>query len=148
MILDFILLNNQINTDKMYQNHQNKVDFVFTIDCYPRLMRLKLFLSVEIEVGDWLTVLIVTFKCPPWIIAPLNRRVAGTTGLFINFSSALLSLSVITDVRGAFAAASAAVEVECNISDIFFLLLLRSLAVIIYALNVSSTNKILIFVVQ
>ena len=76
-------------------------------------MRLKLFLAVETEVGDWLTVLIVTLKCPPWITALLNRPVAGTVGLFINDNVlALLSLSVITDVRGAFAAASAEVEVE------------------------------------
>ena len=71
-------------------------------------MRLKLFLAVETEVGDRLMVLIVTV-----VIAPLNRPVAGTTGLFIinDNVSALLSLSVITDVRGAFAVASAAVEV-------------------------------------
>ena len=72
-------------------------------------MCLKLFLAVETEVGDWLTV----------VIAPLNRLVACTTGLFIIDVSALLSLSVITDVRVAFVAASEAVEVELHISDIF-----------------------------
>ena len=47
-------------------------------------MRLKLFLVVKSEVVEWLTVLIVTLKYPPWIIASLNRPVAGTKGLFIN----------------------------------------------------------------
>ena len=75
-------------------------------------------LAVETEVGDWLTVFIVMLKCPPWNTAPLNGPVPGIAGVFVN-DNVSASLSIATDVRGAFAAASVHVEFELNISDIF-----------------------------
>ena len=78
-----------------------------------RLMRLRLLLAVKIELG-YISLFIFT-----WITAPLHRPVDGIVRLFTNEKvSALLSLAI--DVPGAFAAASPVVEVELNISDIFF----------------------------
>lgn len=62
----------------------------------PRLMGLKLLVAVETEVSDWLTVLIVTLKCPPWVTARLNRPVAG---LFLTTTSQLHFRSPLTCVE-------------------------------------------------
>ena len=67
-----------------------------------RLTCLKVLLSVETEVGDWLTVFIVTLK---WEV-------------FIN-DNVCASLSVVTDVREAFVAACVVIEVKLDICGIF-----------------------------
>ena len=80
-----------------FKSQKQKTSLLISVeDCHRH--RKNLLLAIETEVDDRLTVLIATFKCPPWITAPLNRPVAGITGLITNYNVSA-SLSLATDAR-------------------------------------------------